>query len=88
MVPFADGSQKHEEFVHSTVPFDRQRAAAGQAEYKAGRIWNPHEGLPTLERAELFDPSLLPLVIRLTDSKAARFPTWQTVLNAARRPVP
>jgi hypothetical protein len=82
LIPFANGSETHAEFVHSTVPLDRKRAENGQSEYKSGTIWDPRDALPTLERAELFDSSLLPLVIHLASSKAKRFPTWQTVLNA------
>lgn len=88
VVPFADGSQQHPEFVHSTVEFDRQRAANGQAEYKAGSIWNPHAGLLTMSLAEAFDPSLLPLVAKLAPSDAGgseRYPVWQIVVNEAER---
>lgn len=85
LVPFCDGSQTHAEFVNSTVEFDRKRAAEGQAEYKAGHLWNPHAGLPTLERAELWQPSLLPLVAKLAKPDAPRYPTWQIVLNDAMR---
>jgi len=81
LLPFANGSQLHQEFVHSTVDFDRQRAAAGQAEYKAGSHWDPQNAIQALEKAEAFDRSLLPLLVRITQSSADRFPTWQTVLN-------
>jgi Alginate lyase len=82
LIPFANGSQTHLEFVHSTVPLDRKRAENGQSEYKSGTMWDPHDAMPALERAELFDSSLLPLVIHLAPSKAKHFPTWQIVLNA------
>jgi hypothetical protein len=84
LLPFANGSQTHAEFVNSTVAFDRQRAAAGEGEYKAGRIWNPHAAQPVLELAEQFDPTLLPLIKKLAGSTAKRFPTWQIVLNSVR----
>jgi alginate lyase len=82
LIPFANGSQTHTEFVHSTVPLDRKRAENGQSEYKSGTIWDPRDALPTLDQAELFDSSILPLVIKLESSKVKRFPTWQIVLNA------
>jgi hypothetical protein len=82
LLPFATGAQTHQEFIHSTVDFDRQRAAAGQAEYKAGSHWEPQNAILALEKAEAFDRSLLPLLVRLTRSPGDRFPTWQTVLNA------
>jgi hypothetical protein len=82
VLPFAEGKQTHEEFVHSTVDFDRKRAAAGQAEYKAGSIWKPSNAVETLDKAEAFDHSLLPLIAKLKGSESDRFPTWQTVVNA------
>jgi hypothetical protein len=82
--PYADGSKTHPEFVNSTVDFDRKRADAGEKDYKAGRLWDSHNALASMELAELFDPTLLPVVRELARSDATRFPTWQTVLNAAR----
>jgi hypothetical protein len=84
LVPYADGSKSHPEFVNSTVDFDRKRAASGEKDYTAGRLWDSHNALSSIELAELFDPTLLPLVEKLADSTATRYPTWQTVLNSAR----
>jgi hypothetical protein len=93
VVPFAMGEKQHPEFVHSTVDFDRQRAAAGQAEYKAGTIWNPHAALLSMALGEAFDPSLRAVVLKLARPDSAdkgaggdRYPVWQIVLNAAARP--
>jgi hypothetical protein len=93
VVPFAAGSKQHPEFVHSTVAFDRQRAAAGQAEYKAGTMWNPNAGLLTMALGEAFDPSLRPLVAKLAKKRESadpkvggdRYPLWRIVLNEAER---
>lgn len=85
--PFCEGARQHPEFVNSKVDFDRQRAAAGQAEYRAGRIWDPREGLGCVERAELWEPDLKPLAVKLSKSPGSdAYPTWQTVLNAVARP--
>lgn len=84
LVPYADGSLTHPEFVHSTVDFDRQRAAAGEKDYKAGRLWDPRNSLPSMELAEQFNPALLPVVKKLANSEANRFPTWEIVLNSVR----
>lgn len=84
-LPFETGEKTHAEFVNSKVDFDRKRAANGQAEYKAGHPWNPSGGVATVERAERFEPNLLPLIIKLTKSDAKRFPTWQSLLNEANR---
>lgn len=82
LLPFANGSRIHQEFVHSTVDFDRQRAAAGQAEYRAGSHWEPPNAIQALEKAEAFDRTLLPLLVKITGSSDDRFPTWQTVVNS------
>jgi Alginate lyase len=83
LLPFCAGTEKHAEFVHSKVDFDRQRAASGDNSYKAGRLFNPRDGIGCLELAAYFSPDIVPLIARLCDSDAKRFPTWQTVLNAA-----
>jgi len=95
VVPFVEGTQQHAEFVHSTVAFDQQRAASGQAEYKAGRLWDAHAGLLTMELDEAFDPSVRRLVVKLAGDKVSaeergsagfeRFPTWRIVVNEAER---
>jgi hypothetical protein len=54
LVPYAEGSKHHEEFVHSGVPFDKQRMEAGVADF--GKTWNPKESLETLGLAAALDP--------------------------------
>ncbi|MGA3091055.1 MAG: alginate lyase family protein [Terriglobales bacterium] len=39
LTPFAEGEKTHQEFVHSTVPFDQTRAKAGVAGFSG--LWNP-----------------------------------------------
>ncbi|MGN6369506.1 MAG: alginate lyase family protein [Phycisphaerae bacterium] len=85
LLPFCDGSKPHPEFVHSTVDFDRQRAASGDRMYQAGRAFDPHMATHTLELAAYFDPSLVPLLARITHASHPRYPTWQIVLNDTLR---
>jgi hypothetical protein len=85
LLPYAQGTKQHAEFVNSKVAFDRKRAESGDKHYQAGTPFEPKEALPALERDELFDPSLLPLVTKLAGGKAEHYPTWQVLLNAARR---
>jgi hypothetical protein len=85
LIPFCDGTKTHAEFVHSTVEFDRQRAASGDHEYKAGHRFNPAMGTHTLELDAYFDKSVIPLLTKITRSSHHRYPTWQTVLNDAMR---
>ena len=85
LVPYCDGSKTHAEFVKSKVAFDRKRAESGDDRYKAGRPFEPAEGAGVLELAAAFDGSLTRLLIQVKRSPAKAYPTWQTVLNAARK---
>ncbi len=85
LLPYAQGTMKHGEYVNSKVSFDKKRADAGDTHFQAGTPFEPNAALPAVELAEQFDPSLLPLVTQLKESDAKKYPTWQTVLNAARR---
>jgi len=67
------------------VAFDRKRAEAGDKHYQAGSAFEPKSAVPALERAGMFDPTVLKLVISLSQPDAKRYPTWQAVLNEARR---
>lgn len=85
VVPYATGEKEHEEWVNSKVDLDRRRAEAGLEKYRPGRIFEPKRALSLLEKAAYFDPSLMEIVRDLSDSEAERFPTWQTLVNAAAR---
>lgn len=85
LIPFADGTQTHAEFVNSTVAFDRARANAGQAGYQAGTLFNPKEASSTLEFDYFFDQTVLPLIIKINASNAVKYPTFPIVLEDAQR---
>lgn len=53
--PYADGSKTHAEFVHSTVPFDAERARAGVAGFSGN--FDPHRAARVFWMASVFDPS-------------------------------
>ncbi|MGH7738944.1 MAG: alginate lyase family protein, partial [bacterium] len=42
LAPFAEGKETHLEYVHSTVPFDAQRRAAGVKGFSGA--WDPETG--------------------------------------------
>lgn len=69
LVPFADGTQVHQEFVRSSVAFDAQRAKAGVKGY-AGPF-DPHDSGHLFWMAAQFDPSYLPLARRLRPAEPA-----------------
>lgn len=87
VVPFAEGTKTHVEFVHSTVPFDRKRAQAGQGEY-APHAWNPHSAVEMFSEAAWFRPEYGAMAARLAGRADETFFNWQMVLNAVSgRPV-
>lgn len=85
VVPYALGEKTHEEWVNTRVDLDRRRAEAGLEKYRPGRLFEPESATELMEEASYFDPSLMEVVRRLTDSDADRFPTWQTLINEAAR---
>jgi len=88
LLPYCDGRATHAEWVHSKVKFDRQRAEAGEKGFVVGAPFDPQEARHVLELAAFFEPRFLPALARLCSSPGTAtraFPTWQTVLNEARR---
>jgi len=63
LVPYADGTKTHEEFVHSSVPFDAERAAAGMKAFSGQ--FDPKHAATLFWLASEFNPSLRPLAERL-----------------------
>ena len=80
LLPYLDGRQTHAEFVNSTVEFDKRRAQNGESSYKAGTLFEPRSGVPTLILAAYFDDKLMDLARRLLGSDE-QYPTWQAVIN-------
>jgi len=60
LVPYASGQKQHEEFVHSGVPFDKERMQAGVAHFS--KTWDPRESLATLGIAAAMDPQFRTVV--------------------------
>jgi alginate lyase len=80
LLPYLDGRQTHAEFVNSKVDFDRKRAQNGQAEYKAGTLFQPKSGVSVLLLAAYFDQTMLDHARRLLGTDAP-YPSWQVVVN-------
>ncbi|MEX2382961.1 MAG: alginate lyase family protein [Opitutales bacterium] len=83
VVPYALGQKTREEWKNSKIDLDRRRAEAGIDHYEAGRLYDPQNALSLMELAAYFDPALIPVVQHLTGSSAERYPTWQSLVNAA-----
>ena len=63
LYPYASGDKPHEEFKHSKVAFDAQRAAAGQTEYSG--MFEPARAGTVFWFASVFNPDYLPLAKKL-----------------------
>jgi hypothetical protein len=59
LTPYGSGRKTHDEFVHSQVDFDAQRAAAGVKGFKG--LFDAHDAAETYWLASRFDPALEPL---------------------------
>ena len=59
LTPYASGKVTHEEFVHSTVDYDAERAAAGVKGFKG--LFDVHDAASTYWLASQFDAALAPL---------------------------
>jgi hypothetical protein len=63
LTPYATGAKTHEEFVHSRVAFDAQRAAAGVGGFSGA--FDVKNAAVTFWSASLFDPALGPIAKKL-----------------------
>lgn len=63
LVPYAEGVKQHEEFVHSGLPFDKQRQQAGVPGFSGQ--WDPKDGLKTLGLAAVLDSQFKTIVENL-----------------------
>jgi hypothetical protein len=80
--PYIEGTETHQEFVHSRISFDAERLAAGQTEY-AGP-WRPERAVNTLALASLLDARYSPLLEALLATTDRRPPSWVTLYRAAQ----
>jgi len=70
LLPYADGQQHHEEYVHTTVAFDLQRRDAGLPGFSGQ--WEPKSAAALYWTASLLDARYLPLAQRLAQTP----PLW------------
>ncbi|MEX3790137.1 alginate lyase family protein [Paraburkholderia sp. BR14374] len=73
LVPFAMGTQTHEEFVHSNVAFDAKRREAGLPGY-SGR-WDPKNAAEMFHLAARLDGRFTPVALQLAPTP----PAWLAV---------
>ena len=80
LTPYAEGERTHEEFVHSPVKFDAQRAQAGIKGYSG--TWDPLTSIALFQLATMIDPKYQAVVTQLTQ-KGAHPQDWSTLLLQA-----
>jgi hypothetical protein len=80
LVPYANGTQTHEEFVHSPVKFDAQRAQAGVPGFSG--TWDPGHSAYLFQLASFFDPKYQAIVDELS-KKGSHAQVWSTLLLQA-----
>jgi hypothetical protein len=78
--PYALGEKTHIEFVHSRIQFDRDRAAAAQAEY-APHPWDRRNAVQTFALAAVCDPALGTVSARIAEATHGNAPPWLTLLR-------
>lgn len=71
--PYVNGEKTHEEFVHSTVRFDAQRANAGERGYSGPFV--PQSAGMVMWLGAAFDPSYLPVAQALKSQP----PAWLAI---------
>jgi len=63
LVPYANGQRSHQEFVHTHVQFDRDRAGVGEAGYSG--TWDPKSSATLFWLAAQLDKRYLPVATQL-----------------------
>ena len=77
-VPYARGEKQHAEWVNTTVKLDKERAAAGLAEYQPGMFFDPRKARSAFEWAVYYDADWYD-ILGDSDDYAS---TWIGLLNS------
>lgn len=77
--PYAAGKREHMEFVRSMVRFDRERAAAGDAQY-APHVWKRGTAVRTFAAAALLDDEYAPILSELVSSTGREPSAWMRLM--------
>ena len=81
LIPYINGEKQHEEYVNTTVKFDRDRAKNNEPGFAAGTMFKPDLALPVLKLAVYFDPTQIGLLQKVNGSRN----NWQMVLAELKR---
>lgn len=81
LMPYIKGEKQHEEYVNTTVKFDRDRAKNNEPGFAPGTMFEPKLAIPVLALSIYFDPSQEKLLSDLT-SKGSNL---QMVIDKIKR---
>ncbi|NJN27527.1 MAG: hypothetical protein HC819_16910 [Cyclobacteriaceae bacterium] len=78
IVPYATGEKVRKEWVNTTVQIDKDRAAAGLADYQPGKLFDPREAIEAFEWGCYFDRKWYALL----SANGNYTSTWVGLLNS------
>lgn len=77
LIPYINGEKQHEEYVNTTVKFDRDRAKNNEPGFAPGTMFKPSLALPVLRLSVYFDPVQNDLLKNVSGNAN----NWQKVLD-------
>jgi len=80
LLPYISGDKQHEEYVNTTVKFDRDRAKNNEPGFVSGTMFEPKSALPVLQLSVYFDANQIPLL-----NKISKGVSWQTFIDQVKR---
>ncbi|UKT63300.1 alginate lyase family protein [Pedobacter mucosus] len=67
LIPYVKGEKQHEEYVNTTVKFDRDRAKNNEPGFAPGSMFKPVLAVPVLRLSKYFDPTHEKLLSTVND---------------------
>ncbi|MFC3561602.1 alginate lyase family protein [Pedobacter jamesrossensis] len=77
LIPYIEGEKQHEEYVNTTVKFDRDRAKNNEPGFAAGTMFEPLLALPVLKLSVYFDKKQSELLSKIN----VKGKDWEKILN-------
>lgn len=81
LIPYIKEEKQHEEYVNTTVKFDRDRAKNNEPGFAPGTMFNPALAVPVLKLSVYFDSTQLDLLKNLTTNRR----DWQMLIDDIRQ---
>jgi Alginate lyase len=81
LIPYINGEKQHEEYVNTTVKFDRDRAKNNEPGFAPGTMFKPELALPVLKLSVYFDNTQAELLKKVNHNDT----NWQMVLDEIQR---